>query len=88
MDQYMYNKRIRHNKHKGNHTMKKTNRSPYEIRADLLVLARDILTEQAHANAERNDKGEVVNYTAPTTSEIVDEAKTLNQFVSLDDKST
>ena len=82
----MYNRRSRHNKHKGN-PMKKTNRSPYEIRADLLELARGILIDQAHANAERNDKGEIVNYTAPSTKEIVDEAKVLNQFVSLDDNS-
>lgn len=85
----MYNKRIRHkHNYSGSNTMKKTNRSPYEIRADLLVLARDILTEQAHAEGERNDKGELVKYTAPTTAQIIDEAKALNQFVSLDDKST
>jgi len=86
----MYNKRNRHNTHTNNgaNTMKKTNRSPYEIRADLLVLARDILTEQAHANAERTDTGQVLNYTAPTTADIVAEAKALNQFVSFDDKTT
>jgi len=85
----MYNKRIRHkHNYSGSNAMKKTNRSPYEIRADLLVLARDILTEQAHADGERNDKGELIKYTAPTTAQIVEEAKALNQFVSLDDKAT
>lgn len=86
----MYNKRIRHKQHStgNNNMMKKTNRSPYEIRADLLVLAREILTEQAHADGERNDKGELIRYTAPTTAEIIEQAKALNQFVSLDDKTS
>lgn len=66
--------------------MKKTNRSPYEIRADLLLLAKEILVEQAHANGARNEQGMVTSFTAPTTAEIVAEAKVLNKFVSLDDK--
>lgn len=85
----MYNKHTRHNNPQGNHNMiKKTNRSPYEIRADLLMLAKEILVEQAHANAERNDQGIIISHTAPTTAEIVAEAKALNQFVSLDDKTS
>jgi hypothetical protein len=83
----MYNKHTRHNTNQGNTMMKKTNRSPYEIRADLLVLAKEILIEQAHANANRNDEGVILSYKAPTTADIVEQAKTLNQFVSLDDKS-
>lgn len=68
--------------------MKKTNRSPYEIRADLLELARGILSDQAYADAERNEKGEIINMTAPTTQAIIEEAKALNQFVSLDDSKS
>ena len=78
----MYNKHTRHN-NQGNDMMKKTNRSPYEIRADLLVLAKEILIEQSHAKATRTG----IAIVAPTTAEIVAEAKILNQFVSLDDKT-
>jgi hypothetical protein len=83
----MYNKHNRHKTtHQGNNMIKKTNRSPYEIRADLLVLAKEILVEQAQANAERNAEGAIIKMTAPTTKQIIEEARALNQFVSLDDK--
>jgi len=83
----MYNKHTRHN-NQGNDMIKKTNRSPYEIRADLLLLAKEILVEQAHAKADRSPEGAMTTgWKAPTTAEIVAEAKLLNQFVSLDDKT-
>lgn len=47
-------------------------KTPYELRADLLRLAFDIL--MAKASVEKSE--------APTTEEVIVEAKKLNQFVS------
>ena len=48
-------------------------KSPYEIRADLLRLAFDIL--QVKASVEESG-------IAPTAEEVIAEAKKLNEFVS------
>ena len=56
-----------------------TTKTPYEIRADLLVLAQKICYDRCLAEANVNDEQMQV---APTTQEILDEAKKLNYFVS------
>lgn len=54
-------------------------KSPYELRADLLHLAFDILrNKHAAAGAKGGDSAT----TAPTTEEIIAEAEKLNQFIS------
>lgn len=53
-------------------------KSPYELRADLLHLAFDILrNKHAVAGSKGGD-----TTTAPTTEEIVAEAEKLNNFIS------
>ena len=52
------------------------NKTPYEIRSDLLVLAQKICTDQAKAAASDG------TYIAPTAQDIIQTAKELNAFVS------
>lgn len=56
--------------------MKLSSKTPYEIRLDLLVLARNILQSQYESQNERT------GITAPTSEEILAEAEKLNAFVS------
>lgn len=66
----------------------KTGKTPYEIRLDLLILAHQILTQKAVAEAgeealsaiPQRDTPIVSSY--PTTDDIIAEAKRLNNFVS------
>ena len=60
--------------------MAQGHKSPYEIRQQLLQLAFDILREQHHAKAGLKKEEAVTS--APTTEEVIDEAKKLNDFVS------
>lgn len=56
-------------------------KSPFELRADLLKLAYSILLSQhAAASAAANDSD--VAKTAPTTEEVIVEARKLNEFIS------
>ena len=57
----------------------KSGKTPYEIRLELLQLAREIL--QAQHNARGVANGNNVD-TAPTTEEVMEEAEKLNTFVS------
>jgi hypothetical protein len=50
-----------------------TTKNPYEIRADLLVLAQKICVDLAN---------ESENKSAPTVADIINTAKQLNDFVS------
>jgi hypothetical protein len=66
--------------------MAQSHKSPYEIRQHLLQLAFDILKEQHHAKAgasalENNVELHCIT-SAPTTDEVIAEAKKLNDFVS------
>ena len=66
--------------------MRTVSKTPYEIRLDLLILAKEILTEKHSAAAGMNilnglTPGLVVA-TSPTTEEIIAEAARLNGFVS------
>lgn len=54
----------------------KPNKSPYEIRLDLLRLAYDILSVKSIDNAGN------ISYTNPNSAEIIAEATKLNRFVS------
>jgi hypothetical protein len=63
----------------------KTNKTPYEIRTDLLHLAHAILVGKAQAEASvkvQNEGTTLVSHAAPTTEEIIAEATKLNAFVS------
>ena len=55
-------------------------KSPFELRADLLKLAYDMLLSQkvAEAVAAGNDRA----ITAPTSEEVIEEARKLNEFIS------
>ncbi len=65
--------------------MKTANKTPYEIRLELLQLAQDVLSKQhyarAAANATDSDKTFPVT-SAPTTEEIIAEAEKMNNFIS------
>ena len=52
-------------------------KTPYEIRLELLELARTVLQSQYDANTAHESKK-----TAPTTEQIVAEAEKMNAFVS------
>ncbi|PWU00807.1 MAG: hypothetical protein C5B52_08290 [Bacteroidetes bacterium] len=70
--------------------MKTTNKTPYEIRLDLLQLAFDILQSKAHADAgsralAANSAGnaqDVILTSSPSTEDVIREAEKLNIFVS------
>lgn len=56
-------------------------KSPYEIRQHLLELAFNILREQCAAKAAATGKPTAAT-TSPTTDEVIEEARKLNEFVS------
>lgn len=60
----------------------RSNRTPFEIRADMLVLAKEILTERARSQVTTG------TWEAPSTDDIIAEARKLNTFVSTSDSST
>jgi hypothetical protein len=60
--------------------MKPTNKSPYEIRLDLLQLAFNILKEKQVVSTG-NTGGDIA--AAPTSEEVIIEATKLNEFVSV-----
>ena len=55
-------------------------KSPFELRADLLKLAYDMLLSQ-HAAKAAADGSEGIT-TAPTSEEVISEARKLNEFIS------
>jgi hypothetical protein len=55
-------------------------KSPYELRADLLKLAFQIL--QAKHSAQSVADGKEMVSTSPTTEEVIEEARKLNDFIS------
>jgi hypothetical protein len=55
-------------------------KSPYELRADLLKLAFQILQAKHAASAVADGKEMVA--TSPTTEEVIEEARKLNDFIS------
>lgn len=59
-------------------------KTPYEIRLDLLYLARDILNAKHHARAaeDASNQDNLLVRTAPTSEEVIAEADKLNAFVS------
>lgn len=57
--------------------MKTIGKTPYEIRLDVLELARNILQSQHDARAVLS-----AGKTAPTTAEVIAEAHILNAFIS------
>jgi hypothetical protein len=58
------------------------NKNPFEIRTELLQLSKEILFNAASASAKRDDKGNILEISAPTTDEIMENARKLNKFVS------
>lgn len=59
------------------------NKTPYEIRADLLVLAHKICMDTYLMRMDRNGAAEI-----PNESSIIATAKKLNEFVSESPKRT
>ena len=57
----------------------KIGRNPYEMRFDLLHLAKDILEQNAHMAREDKSKERKTYF---TTDEVIDTASKLNSFVS------
>lgn len=55
-------------------------KSPFELRADLLALAFEILLSQHRAKGESTHQGQPDS--APTAEEVIDEARKLNEFIS------
>jgi hypothetical protein len=55
-------------------------KSPFELRADLLSLAFEILLSKHRAEGSTNTHGQPE--TAPTTDEVIEEARKLNEFIS------
>lgn len=55
-------------------------KSPFELRADLLSLAFEILLSKHRAEGQANTSGQPE--TAPTTEEVIEEARKLNEFIS------
>ena len=55
-------------------------KSPFELRADLLKLAYDLLLSQHAAKAVA--QGDDRSSTAPTSEEVIEEARKLNEFIS------
>ena len=55
-------------------------KSPFELRADLLALAFEILLSQHRAKGINNTHGQPDS--APTSEEVIDEARKLNEFIS------
>ena len=57
-----------------------TGKSPFELRADLLALAFEILLSQHRAEGSTNTHGQPE--TAPSTEQVIEEAGKLNEFIS------
>lgn len=59
-------------------------KSPFELRADLLKLAFEILLAEHSAKAAEADNTATVPLitTAPSSEEIIEEARKLNDFIS------
>ena len=55
-------------------------KSPFELRADLLKLAYDMLLSQHAAKAAADGKDSIT--TAPSSEEVIAEARKLNEFIS------
>ena len=55
-------------------------KSPFELRADLLTLAFEILLSQHRAKGISTTTGQAES--APTSDEIIAEAQKLNEFIS------
>ena len=55
-------------------------KSPFELRADLLKLAYDMLLSQHAAKAAADGDTNVT--TAPSSEEVIAEARKLNEFIS------
>ena len=67
-----------------------TNKTPYEIRQELLSIARDRLSQEYYAKLEETrafddpelQKQFLQNHKFPSAAEIINEAQLLNEFVS------
>ena len=55
-------------------------KSPFELRADLLKLAYDLLLSQHAAKAAADGEERII--TATTSEEVIEEARKLNEFIS------
>ena len=55
-------------------------KSPFELRADLLLLAFEILLAKHRAEGQKTTSGQPDS--APTSEEVIDEARKLNDFIS------
>jgi len=55
-------------------------KSPFELRADLLALSFEILLAQHRAKGANTTHGQPE--TAPSSDEVIDEARKLNEFIS------
>jgi len=55
-------------------------KSPFELRADLLKLAYDMLLSQHAARAAAEGEDRIA--TAPSSEEVIEEARKLNEFIS------
>lgn len=62
--------------------MKTNNKTPYEIRLDLLLLAQTILMAKHQTKLANVGGGNYIVETAPTTEEIIFEAEKMNKFIS------
>jgi len=60
--------------------MKPTNKTPYEIRLELLQLAFEVLMAKHQASAVADNGSKVI--TSPTTEEVMIEAEKMNLFIS------
>jgi hypothetical protein len=60
--------------------MKPTNKTPYEIRLELLQLAFEVLMAKHQASAVADNGSKVT--TSPTTEEVMIEADKMNLFIS------
>lgn len=56
--------------------------NPYQMRFDLLHLAKDILEQNAHMAREDKVKEKDGRKTYFTTDEVIETAKKLNEFIS------
>lgn len=55
-------------------------KSPFELRADLLKLAYDLLLSKHAAKAAAEGSDRIT--TAPSSEEVIEEARKLNEFIS------
>ena len=55
-------------------------KSPFELRADLLSLSFEILLAKHRAEGQSNTHGQPES--APTSEEVIEEARKLNDFIS------